>query len=116
MKKLILVAAVIASSPSAFANSWVIRDLGVMPDRQTCMDRAELLLRNYKDKNSGGDINRGSWSVFAYGLGSSERDVVFSCPIFSGQTYGTIYSHDTRDSDDNEYAIDRLVEEYERRY
>ncbi|MEO1642845.1 MAG: hypothetical protein AAFR74_05865 [Pseudomonadota bacterium] len=116
MKKLICALAVMALTPAALANSWTLRDLGKMPDQRTCMDRAELLLRNYKDENSGGDIQRGNWAVFAYGLGSNERDVVFACPMFDGQSYGLLFSHDTRDLDDNKYAIDRIQEEYDRRY
>lgn len=116
MKYLMAALGISLFAPTASADSWIIRDLGMMPDRPTCMDRAELLLRNYKDKNSGGEITRGKWSVFAYQLGSDERDLVFSCPVFGGNTYGMIYSHDTRGSSDNAYAVDRLVEEYERRY
>lgn len=116
MKYLVATLGFTLLAPFASADSWIIRDLGLMPDRPTCLDRAELVLRDYKDKNSGGEISRGKWSVFAYELGTNERDVVFSCPIFDGKVYGMIYSHDTRDSTDNAFAIDRLVEEYERRY
>ena len=116
MKYLVAILSISLLAPFASADSWVVRDLGRMPDRATCMDRAELVLRDYKDKNSGGEINRGSWSIYAYGIGATERDLVFSCLSFGGNIYGMIYSHDTRPANDNAYAVDRIVEEFERRY
>jgi len=116
VKYLVAILSISLLAPFASADSWVVRDLGRMPDRATCMDRAELVLRDYKDKNSGGEINRGSWSIYAYGIGASERQLSFSIPTFGGSVYGMIYSHDTRPADENKYAVDRIVEEFKRRY
>jgi len=116
MKYLIAATTACLFVPFASADSWVIRDLGATPDRETCLDRGELLFRQYKADNSGGTISRGNWSVFAYGLGVEERNVVFTCPTHAGITYALMYSHDDRPAEKNEYAIDILVQRYKDRY
>lgn len=117
MRKLLAgLAAIAAFAPSAIADSWVSRDLGWMPSRSVCLDRSESILREYQRQYSAEEVSRGNIAVYAYGIGSSERNVVIYCLNYGGSTYGYMVSHDTRGAQTNKIIPDWLENRYDSRY
>ncbi|GAB4301598.1 MAG: hypothetical protein Kow0058_16470 [Roseovarius sp.] len=68
----------------ALAESYDTLELGMMPDRDTCMSKAEYVLFRYKNSNGGGSVMRANWVVYGWDLQPRNQDVVIMCPIVNG--------------------------------
>ncbi len=72
----------LAAAPAA-AEGYAIYDLGEMPDRPACLQKAGKVLGTYNRQNGGqGLIDPAEWIVYGWDFGPGDNDVFIMCPIF----------------------------------
>lgn len=95
----ILAAVALSAAPAvAAAEAFEVRDLGPMPDRARCMERAQAVLEDYRvSSGSPGWLDNAGNMIFGWDLYPGDQDLVLTCPIVAGgvNAFLTIHGADT---------------------
>lgn len=67
---------------AALAEGFTVYDLGPMPSRDLCMQKAGKILNAYMNQNGGWEVQTTDWIVYGWDFEPGDQDVVVMCPIF----------------------------------
>ena len=66
----------------ALAEGISVYDLGEMPTRELCMQRANKVMSTYFNEHGGYQVQRTDWVIYGWDLEPGDQDVSILCPIF----------------------------------